>query len=138
MLEAIHEAVARERIEKGFILMGIGALKQAVFRNLKVFPEEYPITAEERIYLEVPGPLELLSLTGYIVPNLEGKPHVHVHFSASRVINDNVAVYGGHLDYGAITHVKLAVGIGVLSGIDMGKKWVEERKTEDLWVGLKD
>lgn len=136
LLEAIQEAVAREQIEKGLILMGIGALKQAVFRNLKVFPKEYPITAEDRIYLEVPGPLELISLTGYIVPNLEGKPHVHAHFSASRVMNDTVAVYGGHLDHGAITHVKAAVGIGVLSGIDMGKKWVEERKTEDLWVGL--
>ena len=27
------------------------------------------------------------------------------------------------------------MAIGELEGIEMGKKWVEERKTEDLWVG---
>jgi hypothetical protein len=33
--------------------------------------------------------------------------------------------------------VKASVAIGELEGIEMGKKWVEERKTEDLWVGGK-
>jgi predicted DNA-binding protein with PD1-like motif len=121
LLEAIYEVVTRERIEKGVILMGIGALKQAVFRNLKVFPKEYPVTPKDRIYLEVPGPLELLSLSGYIVPDLEGKPHVHAHFSASSVIDGAVAVYGGHLDHGTTAHIKLAVTLGVLKGIEMRK-----------------
>ena len=62
LLEAIYEVVKREKIQKGLILMGIGALKKAVFRNLKVFPQEYPVTPKDRIYFEVQKPLELLSL----------------------------------------------------------------------------
>ena len=53
LLEAIREVVKREHIQKGLILMGIGALSKATFRNLKVFPKEYPITAKDRIYFEV-------------------------------------------------------------------------------------
>jgi predicted DNA-binding protein with PD1-like motif len=135
LLEAIYEVVKREKIQKGLILMGIGALKKAVFRNLKIFPREYPVTPKDRIYFEVQKPLELLSLSGYIVPRVNGEPHVHAHFSASTVMGDSIATYGGHLDQGTITFVKAAVAIGVLEGIAMGKKWVEERKTEDLWVG---
>ncbi|MBU1208378.1 MAG: DNA-binding protein [Proteobacteria bacterium] len=135
LLEAIYEVVKREKIQKGLILMGIGALKKAVFRNLKIFPREYPVTPKDRIYFEVQQPLELLSLSGYIVPRVNGEPHVHAHFSASTVMGDSIATYGGHLDQGTITFVKAAVAIGVLEGIAMGKKWVEERKTEDLWVG---
>jgi len=135
LLEAIYEAVKREKIQKGLILMGIGALKKAVFRNLKIFPQEYPVTPKDRIYFELSKPMELLSLTGYIVPRMNGEPHVHAHFLASTVMGDRIATYGGHLDQGTITFVKAAVAIGVLEGIAMGKKWVEERKTEDLWVG---
>jgi predicted DNA-binding protein with PD1-like motif len=135
LLEAIRELVKRENIQKGLILMGIGALSKATFRNLKVFPTEYPITAKDRIYFEVEQPLELISLSGYIVPSLSGHPHVHAHFSASTVIGETVATYGGHLEKGAITYVKAAVVIGELEGVEMGKRWVEERKTEDLWLG---
>jgi predicted DNA-binding protein with PD1-like motif len=137
LLEAIYEVVRKEKIQNGLILMGIGALQKAVFRNLKVFPKEYPVTAKDRIYFEVQKPLEIISLTGYIVPHLDGNPHVHAHFSASTVAGDTIATYGGHLDQGTITFVKAAVVIGVLEGMAMGKKWVEERKTEDLWVGSK-
>ena len=135
LLEAIYEVVKREKIQKGLILMGIGALKKAVFRNLKIFPREYPVMPKDRIYFEIQKPLELLSLSGYTVPRVNGEPHVHAHFSASTVMGDSIATYGGHLDQGTITFVKAAVAIGVLEGIAMGKKWVEERKTEDLWVG---
>jgi predicted DNA-binding protein with PD1-like motif len=138
LLEAIHEVVKREKIQKGIVLMGIGALKKAIFRNLKVFPKEYPVTPKDRIYFEVAAPLEILALTGYIVPRINGEPNIHVHFSASTVVGDTIATYGGHLDKGTITYVKAAVAIGVLEDMKMGKKWVEERKTEDLWVGSKD
>ncbi|MGD0626344.1 MAG: PPC domain-containing DNA-binding protein [Thermodesulfobacteriota bacterium] len=135
LLDSIYEVIRRGKIQKGLILMGIGALQKAVFRNLKVFPQEYPVTPKDRLYFEVQRPLELLSLTGYVVPQVNGEPHVHAHFSASTVTGDTLATYGGHLDQGTITFVKAAVVIGELEGMEMGKKWVEERKTEDLWVG---
>ncbi len=136
-LDAIYEVVRREKIQNGIILMGLGALRKAVFRNLKVFPKEYPVTPKDRVYFEVEKPLEILSVSGYIVPRLNGDPHVHAHFSASTVMGETIATYGGHLDKGSITFVKAAVAIGELEGMAMGKKWVEERKTEDLWVGTK-
>jgi len=138
LLDAIYEVVRREKIKKGLILMGVGALQKAIFRNLKVFPEEYPVTPKDRLYFEVQKPLEILSLAGYIVPGMNGEPYVHAHFSASTVIGETIATYGGHLDQGTITFVKVAVVIAELEGMEMGKKWVEARKTEDLWVGSKN
>ena len=136
-LEALHEVVRREKIKNGIILMGIGALQKAVFRNVKNFPKEFPLTPQDRVYFEVRKPLEIVSLTGYIVPKMNAEPHIHAHFSASTVVGETIATYGGHLDQGSITSVKVAVAIGVLEDIAMGKKWVEERKGEDLWVGSK-
>ena len=135
LLEAIREIVKRENIRKGLILMGIGALSKPTFSNVKVFPAEYLITDKDRVYFQVEAPLELVSLTGYIVPSLSGQPHVHAHFSASTVRGEAIATYGGHLGKGAIAHVKAAVAIGELEGMEMGKRWVEERQTEDMWMG---
>lgn len=135
LLEAMEALVKKEGIRKGLILMGIGALKKAVFRNLKLFPESYPITPRDRLYYEVEGPLELTSLTGYVVPKADGTPLLHAHFSASTVREDKVVVYGGHLGPGTVTFVKVAVVLATLPDMPMGKKWVQERQTEDLWVG---
>jgi predicted DNA-binding protein with PD1-like motif len=135
LLEALEELALREGISKGLILMGIGALKRAVFRNLKHFPETYPIGPADRLYYEVEGPLELTSLSGYVVKDTKGKLLVHAHFSASKVTGERVQVYGGHLGEGTISYVKVAVALAPLPDMPMGKKWVEERKTEDLWVG---
>lgn len=138
LLEAMEELARREGISKGLILMGIGALKKAVFRNLKHFPQEYPVGPKDRLYYEVEGPLELTSLTGYLVTDSRGKLVVHAHFSASKVRGERVEVYGGHLDKGTIAFVKVAVAVLPLPDMPMGKKWVEETKTEDLWVGTPD
>ncbi len=136
-LEAIHEVVRREQIQKGIILMGIGALQKAIFRNMKALSKEFPVSDKDRLYFEVNRPLEIVSLTGYIVRKRDGQPHIHAHFSASTVVGESITTYGGHLDKGAITYVKVAVAIGVLEGIEMGKKWVEERNTDDLWIETK-
>ena len=64
LLQAISEAVSAEGIRAGVFVSALGALKKAIFRNLKVFPEKYPVTNEDRLYLEVTSPMELVSLTG--------------------------------------------------------------------------
>ena len=63
---AIEEAVRAEGIRAGVIVSGLGALKKAVFRNLKVFPKRYPVTPEDRLYREVTAPMELVSLGGWV------------------------------------------------------------------------
>lgn len=138
LLEAMEALVKKEGIQKGLVLMGIGALKKAVFRNLRLFPQSYPITPKDRLYFEVDGPLEITSLTGYVVPKADGSPLLHVHFSASTVREDKVVVYGGHLGPGSVTFVKVAVVMASLPDMPMGKKWIQERQTEDLWVGSPD
>jgi predicted DNA-binding protein with PD1-like motif len=135
LLDALREVVRREKIRKGILLMGIGALQKAVFRNLRRFPTTFPVAETDRLYFTVSQPLEIVSLTGYIVPKGDDQTHIHAHFSASTVMGETIVTYGGHLDQGSITYVKVAVAIGVLEGLGMKKKWVEERKTEDLWVG---
>ena len=49
LLEAIKEAIQAENVRTGVIVSGLGALKKAVFRNLKYFPESYPVTPEDRV-----------------------------------------------------------------------------------------
>ena len=68
LLKAIEEAVKAEGVRAGVIVSGLGALKKALFRNLKVFPKSYPVTPEDRLYLEVTTPMELVSLSGWIAP----------------------------------------------------------------------
>ncbi len=135
LLESMESLVRREGIQKALILMGIGALRKAVFRNLKLFPEAYPITPKDRLYYEVEGPLEITSLSGYVVPKQDGSTVLHAHFCASTVRDEKVVVYGGHLGPGTVTFVKVTVVMAMLPDMPMGKKWVEERQTEDLWVG---
>ena len=68
LLEAIGQAVRQEEIESGVIISGVGALNKAIFRNLTVFPKRFPVQPEDRIYLEIDTPMELVSLGGWIAP----------------------------------------------------------------------
>jgi predicted DNA-binding protein with PD1-like motif len=72
LLAAIEEALEIEGIRAGVIVSGLGALKKAVFRNLKWFPETYPVRPSDRLYLEVEKPMELVSLMGWIAPKKGG------------------------------------------------------------------
>ena len=58
LLGAIKAAVASEDVRAGVIVSGLGALRRAVFRNLKHFPTEFPVKPQDRLYLEIsrPGP----------------------------------------------------------------------------------
>lgn len=115
LLPAIKEAVERQNIRSGVIVSGIGALEKAVFRNLKRFPKSYPVKPEDRLYLDVEKPLELVSLGGWIAPREDGTAEIHSHFSASMVEGETVVTMGGHLTEGTIAGIKVVVSIMVLS-----------------------
>ena len=114
LLEGIKELVRREKIRTGVILSGIGALKKATFRNLKVLPPDFKVQDHHRLYLDLDQPMEIVSLTGWIATLENGEPDIHVHFSASTVMGDTVVTLGGHLTSGTITSVKVVVVIGVI------------------------
>ena len=114
LLQGIEELVKREEVRTGVILSGIGALKKATFRNLKVLPLDFKIEKHHRLYLELEQPMEIVFLTGWIATREDGEVEVHAHFSASTVVEDKVVTLGGHLISGTLTSVKVVVVIGVV------------------------
>jgi predicted DNA-binding protein with PD1-like motif len=114
LLEGIQELAKKERIRTGVILSGIGALKKATFRNLKMLPLDLKVEKQHRLYFELEQPMEVVSLTGWMATKNGGDLEVHAHFSASAVIEDKVVTLGGHLIPGIITSVKVVVVIGVI------------------------
>ncbi len=114
LLKGIEELVKTEGVRTGLILSGVGALKKATFRNLKILPPDFKIEKHHRLYLELEQPMEIVSLTGWIASREDGEPEIHAHFSASTVMEDKVVTLGGHLTPGTLTSVKVVVAIGVV------------------------
>jgi len=114
LLQGIEELVKAEGVRTGVILSGVGALKKATFRNLKVLPPDFKIENHHRLYLVMEQPMEIVSLTGWIATGEDGGAEVHAHFSASTVMEDGVVTLGGHLVPGTLTSVKVVIAIGVV------------------------
>jgi predicted DNA-binding protein with PD1-like motif len=114
LLEGIQELAKKEKVRTGVILSGVGALRKATFRNLKILPPDLKVEKHHRLYLEIEQPMEIVSLTGWMATQEDGDLEVHAHFSASTVIEDKVVTLGGHLIPGVITSVKVVVVIGVI------------------------
>ncbi len=114
LLQGIEELVKAERVRTGVILSGVGALKKATFRNLKVLPPDFKVEKHHRLYLELEQPMEIVSLSGWIATGEEGGAEVHAHFSASTVMEDRVITLGGHLVPGTLTSIKVVVAVGVI------------------------
>jgi predicted DNA-binding protein with PD1-like motif len=134
LLTAIEEALALEGVRAGVIVSGLGALKKAVFRNLKWFPQNYPVTPEDRLYLEVEKPMELVSLMGWIAPKNGGGVEIHAHFSASTVENESIVTLGGHLTPGTICGIKVVIAVLVLSDARVYAAEDPETKTFDIYL----
>jgi predicted DNA-binding protein with PD1-like motif len=134
LLSALEAAVVSEGVQAGVIVSGLGALESAVFRNLKHVPAEFPVKPQDRIYLQVSRPMELVSLTGWIAPRQDGGTEIHAHFSASMVENGSVVTMGGHLTRETICGIKVVVAIlvvdagGVMAALDA------DTRTHDLFL----
>jgi predicted DNA-binding protein with PD1-like motif len=116
LLEGIQALAKKEGIQTGVILSGVGALKKAVFRNLKILPPDLKVENHHRLYLELEQPMEIVSLTGWLATKGDGELEIHAHFSASTVMEDRIVTLGGHLIPGALASVKVIVVLGVISG----------------------
>ncbi|MBM4339092.1 MAG: DNA-binding protein [Deltaproteobacteria bacterium] len=114
LLGGLEELVKKESIQTGVILSGIGALKKATFRNLKVLPPDLKVEKHHRLYFDLEQPMEIVSLTGWIATRGDGGTEIHAHFSASTVMNDQVVTLGGHLTPGTLTSIKVVIVIGVI------------------------
>lgn len=135
LLQAIAEGIQAEGVQTGVFVSGLGALRKAIFRNLKVFPEKFPVHPEDRLYLEITAPMELVSLTGWIAPRLDGGTEIHAHFAASTVRNETVVTLGGHLTEGTICGIKVVVAL-LVTGADQARAAMDPySKSLDIFLG---
>lgn len=83
-------------INQAIILGGAASLTNAHLRNVHHYPEQFPITDEVRIFTPIEGPLELLSLSGNLSQDEDGRPYIHCHAAISTG-QPEAQVFGGHL-----------------------------------------
>jgi predicted DNA-binding protein with PD1-like motif len=134
LLDSLYEAVEVADIRAGVIVSGIGALTKAVCRNLRWFPEEYPVKDADRLFFELQQPLELLALSGWIARRLDGEPEIHAHFSVSTVEGNKIVNFGGHLASGTMTGIKVVVAIAKLRNTQIKADFDPDTKTFDLFL----
>lgn len=89
----ISELINKERIQSAVILSAIGSVKNVRLKDIKS-GAKLPITSARLIDHEIEGPLELLGLTGNVVPNEKNELDCHLHIMASKASGD---VVGGHM-----------------------------------------
>jgi predicted DNA-binding protein with PD1-like motif len=135
LLQAIAEALKAEGVRSGIFVSGLGALRKAVFRNLRVFPEKFPVTPQDRLYLEITTPMELVSLTGWAAPRADGETEIHAHFAASTVQGETVVTLGGHLTEGTVCGIKVVVALLVVAADHAQAAMDPHSKALDLFPG---
>ena len=133
LLFSLKNIVEENGIKAGIILSGVGLLGKACIRNVKEFPERFPISEEHRAVVSLNGPLEILCLSGNI-SMVEGKSSVHVHAILSYYRGDNINVVGGHVVEGCTVYSFAEVVIMEVESISMEKKFDEETKTFQLFA----
>jgi predicted DNA-binding protein with PD1-like motif len=81
------------KLQHAVVVSAVGSIQDLKFRGIKA-GAKLPITPPRMHLHEVTGPLELLALTGNIMPGEGGVLDCHLHVMASRSSGD---VLGGHL-----------------------------------------
>jgi uncharacterized protein len=94
LLDNIRTLVTQEKIKSAVILSAIGSIRNVRINGIKS-GAKLPITPARLTPHFLEGPLELLGLTGNIVPGLDGTPDCHLHIIAGKASGD---VVGGQLD----------------------------------------
>jgi len=130
LLRSLEELAEGHGIKSGVILSGAASLSRAVLRNLKVFPDSFPITDQVRVFTLKEEPMEVLSLSGNIAEK-EGKVFVHGHITISSGEQDGLA-YGGHLVEGCIVYSTAEIIIAELRGIQLLRLHNEQTKSHEL------
>jgi predicted DNA-binding protein with PD1-like motif len=93
LVDTLTRFTLREGVRNSVILSAIGSVRNVRLNDIKT-GAKLPITAARLTPHEIEGPLELLGLTGNIVPDDAGAPVCHLHIIASKSSGD---VVGGHM-----------------------------------------
>jgi hypothetical protein len=93
LVDCITQLIRKEKITYAVILSAIGSVKNVRLNDIKS-GAKLPITSARLIPHELEGPLELLSLSGNIVPGEAADLDCHLHIMAGKSSGD---VVGGHM-----------------------------------------
>lgn len=91
--EKLLEFARAVELRHAVVVSAVGSIQDLEFRGIKA-GAKLPITPPRMHLHEVAGPLELLGLTGNILPDEQGALTCHLHVMAARSSGD---VLGGHL-----------------------------------------
>lgn len=130
LLRSLEQLAGEAGIRAGLVLGGAASLRQAVLRNVKVFPDRFPITDLVRVLTIKKDPLELTSISGNISLK-DGNPFVHCHVTVSSGEEDGRA-YGGHLLEGCIIFSTGELAVAELSGVELMRVHDEETHALEL------
>lgn len=115
IVENIKNLVVKEQIKAAVILSAIGSIRNVRINGIKS-GAKLPITPARLTFHTLEGPLELLGLTGNIVPRADGQPDCHLHIIAGKSSGD---VIGGQFDDAEVyATCEIVLVELVLDGID--------------------
>jgi len=131
IMKSLAEIAKRKSFRSGVVLSGAGSLSQVTLRNVRLFPDEFPITDQNRVYTPKKEPLEVLSLSGNISQR-DGEVHVHCHITVSSGLDDGQA-YGGHLTEGCIVLSYCEIVIAEITDLEMKRDIDPETRALELY-----
>ena len=93
LVARIADMIKAEKIQAAVVLSAIGSVKNVKLKDIKS-GAKLPITPARLVTHEIEGPLELLGISGNIVPAEGEGIDCHLHIMASKASGD---VVGGHM-----------------------------------------
>ncbi|MDP2871150.1 MAG: DNA-binding protein [Bacillota bacterium] len=133
LLRGLTELVEREGLRYAVILGGAASLRQVRLRNVRVTPETWPIRDTHRVFVDLPGPLELLSISGNVSRRPDGSIHLHAHVVVSTGGQQPGLAYGGHLVEGAVVLSTAEIAVAEITGIALSRRMDGETRTLELF-----
>jgi predicted DNA-binding protein with PD1-like motif len=131
VVAAIEHLVEAAGIEYGLVLGGIASLSQVRLRNLRRYPERWPLSDEHRTFSSREQPLELVSLSGNLSRLADGRPWLHLHAVVALGSPDGLAL-GGHLVPGAVVLSTGEVALAEVKGMTLPRLHDEETLAAEL------
>jgi len=98
LVNSLIQFTREEKVSHAVIVSAMGSVKDVRLNDIKS-GAKLPITSARLTPHEIEGPLELLGLTGNIVPAASEGIVCHVHIMASKSSGD---VVGGHMQDAAV------------------------------------
>jgi len=129
LIDGIIQVTQKAGIERAVVLSAVGSVRDVTVRAARK-GARLPITPEQVDTHRLPGPFELLSLDGTIVPGEEG-PFCHLHPALGA---QDGSVRGGHLLHGTVFST-VELMLAEVVGVSVVKRQSEETGLPELEPG---